>query len=500
MYERVFVIEITGLRLGFLRERLEHLPHLRRIAEHGALGRLTGPRQPVLPTSYAALYTGKNPGKTGFFDFFRFSKGGYDRVPYSLDQLEEETLFQRISAHGKTIGMLNVPITHPLPDVRGFVVSADEGVGEQYARPADVLRELTESGYRPHFGASYSEGREVAFYRHCAGVLKRRRDAGRHLFTTRDWQFGMCSLHEYSELMHGLWKFYDPRHPDYRSFREIFGDEDPFLDLLVAIDEFVGEVTALVGPRGLIIVLGAWGHDLEHSRVHLNNWLARRGWLRFRRSPKSLAKRAAFRMGISSSGVEQVAHRLNLYKLFHYGLPRGKRAAMTGATFLSYADVDWARTRAVSMGYLGQVFLNVEGRRSEGTVPQRDYEAERRRLRDDLLELRDPRSGDKVIERVWTREEIYSGPRIDLGPDLIPEYREGYSGDAGIAGGGQVVTESPVNHSSDHCTESVFLALGDGVRRGEIEARLEDVAPTVLYAMGVPLASDYDGRVLPIFG
>ena len=97
MYERVFVIEITGLRLGFLRERLEHLPHLSRIAENGAVGRLTGPRQPVLPTSYAVLYTGKNPGKTGFFDFFRFSKGGYDRIPYSLDQLEEETLFQRIS-------------------------------------------------------------------------------------------------------------------------------------------------------------------------------------------------------------------------------------------------------------------------------------------------------------------------------------------------------------------------------------------------------------------
>jgi len=499
MYERVFVVEITGLTLAFLRERLEHLPNLREFVERGASGRLTGPLQPVAPTSYATLHTGKNPGKTGLFDFFRFSKGSYQRVPYSLDQLEGETVFQRISAHGKSVGILNVLLTYPLPDVRGFVVSGDEGVGEQYACPPGVLRELTESGYKAHFGASYSEGREVAFYRHCAAVLERRFDAGRRLFATRDWQFGMCALHEYSELMHALWKLYDRRHPDYRPFREIFGAEDPFLDLLVALDGFVGEALALAGPRGLVIVLGAWGHDLEHSRVHLNSWLARRGWLRFRRSPKSLVKRAAFRMGISSSGIEQIAHRLNLYKLFHYALPRGKRAAMTGATFLSYDDVDWARTRAVSMGYLGQVFLNVEGRRPQGTVSPRDYENERRRLRDDLLELRDPRNGERVIERVWTREEIYSGPRIDLGPDLIPEYREGYSGDAGIAGGGKLVTASPVNHSSDHCPESVFLALGGGVRHGEIEARLEDVAPTVLHALGVPPASDYDGRVLPIF-
>ena len=184
MYERVFVVEITGPTLGFFRERLEHLPTFRKMAEQGASARMIGPRQPVVPTSFATLHTGKNPGKTGFFDFFRFAKGSYERVPYDLAQLEEETLFERLSSHGKSVGLLNIPFTHPFPEVRGFIVSGDEGVGEEYACPADVLRELDATGYKTHFGASYSEGREMAFYRHCADVLKRRRDAARLLFTS----------------------------------------------------------------------------------------------------------------------------------------------------------------------------------------------------------------------------------------------------------------------------------------------------------------------------
>jgi len=117
-----------------------------------------------------------------------------------------------------------------------------------------------------------------------------------------------------------------------------------------------------------------------------------------------------------------------------------------------------------------------------------------------LLEgLEDPRDGHPVVDRVWAREEIYSGPGLTHAPDLIVHLRDGYSAESGIARGGKLLSPSPANHSSDHWNESMLLALGPGVRAGEVRARLEDVAPTVLHALGVELASDYDGKVLPIF-
>ena len=498
-YERVFILEITGPTLEFLRERLEYLPTFRRFIEQGTFSNLIGPLQPVLAPSFATLYTGNNPGKTGFFDFFRFPAGSYDRIPFSADQLKRQTFFHRLSAAGKRVGLLNAFLVSPLPELAGFVVSADDGIGNNYARPPEVLKMLQDQKYHVPFGASYSPGRERAFYQHCMKLLSTRRRAMRALFEHCAWDFGMLTIHVYGELLHAFWKFYDPRHPEYRPFKEVFGKADPFVDCLVFIDDMLSDIVELAGSNGLVIVLGAWGHRLEHSTVYLNAVLERAGYLKFKRTPASRAKHWLFRMGLTSARAERLAHTMNLYKVFHYKLARGRRAAVTGATFLSYHDIDWARTRAVAMGYLGQVFMNVRGHRPSGVIERGDYTVEREQLRGLLSELEDPRTGEPIVEKVWTREELYAGEELTHAPDLIVHFLEGYSGHSGIAGGGKVVTRSPPNHSSDHWNESLLLALGPRVRAGEIEARLEDIAPTVLHALGVDSPEDCDGSVLPLF-
>jgi predicted AlkP superfamily phosphohydrolase/phosphomutase len=101
-----------------------------------------------------------------------------------------------------------------------------------------------------------------------------------------------------------------------------------------------------------------------------------------------------------------------------------------------------------------------------------------------------------MVERVYAREEIYRGDELAHAPDLVVEWKLGYSGDAGISGAGRIVTPSPPNHSSDHWNQSALLALGAGVRPGQITARLEDIAPTVLQALGVSAPPDLDGTVL----
>ena len=145
-----------------------------------------------------------------------------------------------------------------------------------------------------------------------------------------------------------------------------------YVEKMKLVDRWIGELMAEMDALGiadntLVIVMGAWGHRLEHSKVFLNGLLARHGYLRFKRSPSSLAKRLIFRLGISKSTAERLAHRLNLWKLFHYKMARGKRAAVTGATFLSYNDVDWSRTRAYALG-LNSLYVNRSGREGHGIV------------------------------------------------------------------------------------------------------------------------------------
>jgi predicted AlkP superfamily phosphohydrolase/phosphomutase len=499
MYERVFVLEVSGPTLDILSEYKGHLQVFGRFMDQGACSRLIGPLQPILPTTFATLFTGKNPGKTGFFDSFKFPAGAYRRIPCEANLLREMTLYQLLSESGKRVGLLNVPLTDPLPKLSGFVVSGDEGIGDEYAYPREVLQTLSKEGYFVPFNASFSPGRELDFFKHSMQVLEMRRSALNLLFRNQEWQFGMLSLYAIGELMHAFWKYYDQRHPMYRPVSEVFGGINPLMEALKLVDQILGDITELAGPTGLVIMLGAWGHCIHNTRVHLNTILEKEGYLRFRKGPKTLLKYLLYRTGFTASNAEKLAHRLNLYRLFHYKLNRSRRTAVTDSTFISYKDVDWSRTKAVAMGNHGQIYLNVRKHRPCGLISETDYDSERDRLCRILTELRDPHTGEPVVDHVFNRDEIYAGPELVNAPDLVIQLREGYSGDSGFSERRNLMTASPPNLSSEHWNQSVFLALGNGIGRVEVKARMEDIAPTILYALGTELPKECDGRVLPIF-
>ncbi|HKY61475.1 MAG TPA: hypothetical protein VJP59_10740, partial [Gemmatimonadota bacterium] len=425
--------------------------------------------------------------------------GGYDRIPFDGRTVQPHAFFRRMSDAGRRVGLLNVPFLDPIPPLAGFAVSGDEGVGPEFAAPSDVLAELQRIGYVVPFGASYAPGREDAFHRHVQAVLRMQHEALRTLFRRRPWDFGMLCLYAVGELLHAFWRFYDPRRPGHRPAAAVFGDRDPLLESLQSVDRMVDDILGFTGPDGLVIVMSAWEHRLEAERLHLNTFLHRRGLLAFRTGPSTRLKRTAFRLGLGADTAERLAHRLDLYKRLHYGASRSDRARVTGSTFLSHEDVDWSRTRAVALGYLGQIHLNVRGRRPAGTIAPEDYERFRSGLREELMDLRHPASGNRVVERVRVREELYSGPELEDAPDLVVECRGGLVPESGFRGGGRLVTSSPSNRSSEHSNRGFLFAGGPGIRSGEVEGRLEDVAPTVLHALGVMGHSDGDGGVLDIF-
>jgi predicted AlkP superfamily phosphohydrolase/phosphomutase len=167
--------------------------------------------------------------------------------------------------------------------------------------------------------------------------------------------------------------------------------------------------------------------------------------------------------------------------------------------------IDWSRTKAVSGSPATEgIFLNVTGREREGIVePGQAYEALREQLIADLSALRDPESGGAVVTAVHRREDIYEGPFLDLLPDLVFDLGDGpyLASDALVAS--QVLEPLPGDYlQGRHRSKGVFAAVGPGIGEGQrIEgARIIDVAPTVLYSLGLPIPEDMDGRpMLEIF-
>jgi len=160
-------------------------------------------------------------------------------------------------------------------------------------------------------------------------------------------------------------------------------------------------------------------------------------------------------------------------------------------------QVNWSNSLAYFAGN-GQLLVNLLGRDAQGAVhPQDEYEE----VRDTLVKalpnkLRNPENGETVIERVYRKEELYSGDYLFCAPDLVVLFKPGYApsprsrliefdeatfttpaiGETVVAG----VNPAMVTGFLIACAPSL------AVRVTEYEhAPLRAVAPTLLHAFGV---------------
>jgi predicted AlkP superfamily phosphohydrolase/phosphomutase len=165
-------------------------------------------------------------------------------------------------------------------------------------------------------------------------------------------------------------------------------------------------------------------------------------------------------------------------------------------------STDWSRTRAWAEAEQGSgwVRLNVAGREPEGIVrPGREYDDLCAQIAADLLELREVRSGLPAIDEVVHRSELTTGQSEELLPDLMIKWsdravvRRAHHPRVGLVeddGTDWQVTE----HDDDGWLVLNGPRVAAGTRGGD--ARVEDLAPTLIHLMGGRLPRHVDGRVL----
>ncbi len=113
-----------------------------------------------------------------------------------------------------------------------------------------------------------------------------------------------------------------------------------------------------------------------------------------------------------------------------------------------------------------------------------------------------PATGQPHYARIYRREELYSGPLLDTMPDLIGHPADFRTVDSGMDFRSNKLFETDTALSGTHRIEGLFTITGPGVRRGEqiSPIRIYDLAPTILYRLGVPVPDDMDGQaVAPAF-
>jgi predicted AlkP superfamily phosphohydrolase/phosphomutase len=466
------------------------MPHLAHLRRRGVWGEL----ESVIPTNsapaWATFATGKNPGKHGVFEFRPRVPGKlFRRVVVDSRHIRGETLWPMLNRQGKRVGVFNVPLTYPARPIDGFMITGmlTPTPGPAMAHPPSLYDELTKTvgGYILDVSWMYYENQPQKLLRALNATAQIRLKWLLHLLGRVDVDVLIFVFTETDRLQHALWRFLDESHPTYTpaAAREMAG---PIAQIFGGLDEGLGSILQWAGSDPDVFVISDHGFQPARKQFRVDEWLVQEGYLAVDQGRRKMlhSMRKLHRLGIAPL-FRRIGSR-------RFGDAIGRIPALSDAS-----TIDWQRTRAYSGWELQQgVSINLRGREPYGWV---EPGAECGCLRDEIAEALatfcDPESKTEVVDKVLRREEYYSGPYSARAPDLLLIPKEGYA----VAPYRSRMFEPTGWASGEHSMQGIFLACGAHLKNGgqRIDgARLLDILPTVLHALGLPVPDDVDGKVL----
>ena len=479
------------------------LPGFARLMKEGVFGPLASVPNMRSAAAWTSFVTGRNPGKHGIYEFYeyaadlqqiRFLKGG-DR--------DGATLWGLLSAVGRKVGVINVPMTYPAERVNGFLISGLDAPGRKsrgFVHPPELLAELEERfgeyilepGLTGHIVAGNTDTAVETLWEELDQKVK----VSNHLAAEKPWDLFVTVFRSLDAVQHCFWKHMDPEHPfhDPEQARK-YGSV--ILQAYQRVDRYLNELLDHLDENTSLLVISDHGFGAKHlATTQLNRWLEAEGFLTFRRRGLLVKLLGSVYRAVVGGTFRQTKETLTrffpfLRNMVHYQL--------------CFAQIDWNKTTAYSDTLYPTIWIN---RKPEGPMGGRASEEQYQqligRLRERFAECRDSVTGVPVVDKAFAKGEIYHGPHIDRAPDLLIRWREDVPihGLAGLkqedkGGDTRVPGEDPSVISGDHRVHGILFARGPIIRRGVRvqDVNLVDIAPTVLYAMKEPVPRDMDGRV-----
>jgi len=228
------------------------------------------------------------------------------------------------------------------------------------------------------------------------------------------------------------------------------------------------------------------GCDATQTEFYINEWLAENGYQVRDTSVDALLTQ----IGLDRENLLAVAKRAGLVDTLARVVPESIQQLVPQRDGVKrdrkLEAIDLEQTKVVASGQ-GPVYIN----------PRFDVESVRESLMADLSEVEDEHG--PLFTDVYRGEDVYNGPYVDAGPEVVVDQRPGVHVNDGIGGG--TIQSGPDRWAAENTPYGIFAASGpDFEPQGELDRiSILDIAPTVLAAHGCAIPTDMRGEVLPVF-
>ncbi len=481
------------------------LPCLKQMMQNGVYGALKSTYPPISPAAWTTFATGYNPGKHGTYDFRDYDPRRYSCFANTIvdsNAFAGKSIWDLVGAAGQKVGVITVPVTYPAWRVNGFMVSGypTPDAAKSFAYPPELgqrIPPLTEDS------AFFKSATHSEVLKELVRITHLRTDVSIAELKKDEYGLFIMVIGATDRAHHDWWKFIDLEHPAYDA-REAALYGDYILEVYQAADACIGKFLEVVDDDTTVIVMSDHG-GMAHPKYYLNT----NHWLRSLNLLKPSQKANQSKRGLKGAFKQfyrTKIRRLPYLEKIYRSLPQGLKKMATNLdsqTMMNLDAIDWKHTKAYRFPMYPPVegiMINVIGRQAEGCVQAgEEYEALRTQILEEARTLREPGSGEPIVLEAYRREELYHGERLETAPDIILVTKDCYKGGTGID---ELISEVPLDIisrlSGVHRMDGIILAQGPHIRRNALieGAGIIDVAPTVLYTLGMSIPSDMDGKTL----
>ena len=511
--KKVFIVSLDGatfdILIPFMRQGC--MPNLQRLMQDSLSAELESVIPAVTAPAWTSFMTGKNPSKHGVFGFTQFDPADNRVKLTNARDIKSKTLWQVLSEKGKRCIVVNLPYTTPPYPINGIMVNGWDSPPRNFTFPENLSDKIMQQfpDYRTNLNMwlfDYMPGKSEGNFDKLIDTLILGCQQGsllaQQFLEQEAWDVFMVHFQQTDWIQHKVWGMIeegarngdssDPRvqrvRECYKKFDEQVGillekvrPHNPFT--IVLSDHGFGDYQGELYPN---YYLNQWGYYHESQAAEKDSAKPVRDF--FHKSPMLTA---VYR------GMANVKHRVDRVLEFKRYKNFDSWVDLAGNTFGGRTlPVDWSRTKVATVGAYECAFLyvNMIGRGPTGIVRPEEYEGIVRDIIAKFAEVRHPVTGRKVYKRVARGTDVYptSGKDILL-PDVILLPEEGYGLSSKISDALPQATSEGV-----HRHNGVVFLKGEGVKTTlpKFSPYLIDMAPTVLHALGLPVPTDMDGRVL----
>ncbi len=487
MTERILMLGLDGATWDVLDPFRSRgvMPNLDALLKRSAPGVLRSTIPPMTAAAWATMQTGCDPSRHGIFDhryydsnaaLMRVNHAGRYRVP---------TLWELLDQAGRSIISLNLPGTYPAPQVRGIVVSGMDAPHYDAAvagAPSDFVNALR------HEVPRYSLQYQWKSVPSTLDQLKANAAATTEAFIGRaqgglladrfmpDWSALMVQFQNLDPFQHRAWR--------YLNVDETGIDDPPWneaaAEVLRGLDRAIGMLVELADRRNAaILAISDHGFGPCRGRINVNRILLDAGLIQLPGTLGRLKRRAI-----------QVADRLRLRAAKRRD-PNARGASFHASIEASF-PFDWKRTLAFAPHQDCGAMIYISRDR---TTNLSRVDSIREEVIQALKAARHPEDNSPLFPTIVSSvEETGQDPSILGDPDIIAIPDRRYWVKTKLGNDKSVLADDPTLPGT-HRPEGIVSLAAPGIDSDQtIDARLRDVAPSVLGLLGLPIPSAMQGR------